>query len=120
MNHLVNDLNFNKNISNALLSYQKASQLSYLSNAIEEAIQVFDVIIKKLDKRKWLNPEETVSLSTLKLARMDYYAQKNDILNELDFNLMQLNYITGCNFEQIVILCTGIQIHLMGKYFLRI
>ena len=67
-----------------LLKYQRGAQLEVLVKAMQEAIETFRSIIKKLGSRKRLNPEEKVSLSTLKLALNDYTARLNDFKNEQD------------------------------------
>lgn len=87
---------FNSNIQSTI-GYQRVAQLSVTIKAVKEAIQTFDKLIKKLSLRKRLNPEETVSLSTLKLASNDYKAQLNDLENEKTLLMGKIKFLSKCN-----------------------
>ena len=80
-----------------LLGYQRAAQLEVLIEAMQEAIDTFKGIIKKLSSRKRLNPEETISLSTLKLALNDYKARLNDLKNEQDLLTGEVAFMSECD-----------------------
>lgn len=81
----------------ALMNYQRSAQLKLIIDSVREAIQAFNSIVKKLASRESLNPEERVSLSTLKLASNDYQAQLNDLENELSELNVQLEFQSGCS-----------------------
>lgn len=94
------ELSFYQENSKAILNFQRVAQLEIVIRAVKEAIHTFDEIINRLSKRKSLNPEETVSLSTLKLASSDYKAQLNDLENEKTILEGGLSFLTGCeNFN---------------------
>lgn len=86
---------FNSNL-NATIGYQRVAQLNITIVAVKEAIQTFDKINKKLSSRKRLNPEETVSLSTLQLASNDYKARLNDLENEKTLLEGKLSFLSNC------------------------
>lgn len=86
---------FNSNVQ-AAISYQRVAQLSVTIEAVKEAIHTFDKIVRKLSSRKRLNPEEIVSLSTLKLASNDYKAQLNDLENEKTLLLGKIKFLSKC------------------------
>ena len=79
-----------------LLKYQRGAQLEVLVKAMQEAIETFRSLIKKLGSRKRLNPEEKVSLSTLKLALNDYTARLNDFKNEQDVLAGEVAFMGEC------------------------
>ena len=79
-----------------LLNYQRVAQLEILIEAMEEAVDTFRSIIKKLASRSRLNPEEKVSLSTLKLALNDYKARLNDLKNEQDLLIGEVAFMSEC------------------------
>lgn len=83
------------NIDSTIL-FQKMGQLEISIHSVKEAIFTFEKVIKKLASRKGLNPEETVSLSTLRLASNDYKAQLNDLENEQGLIEGQISYLVGC------------------------
>ncbi len=87
---------FNSNL-NASIDYQRVAQLNVTIASVKEAIQTFDKIIRKLSSRKRLNPEETVSLSTLRLASNDYKAQLNDLENEKTLLVGKINFLSSCS-----------------------
>ncbi|MCR9205278.1 MAG: hypothetical protein NXH75_11905, partial [Halobacteriovoraceae bacterium] len=87
---------FSSNLK-AAISYQRVAQLNVTIDAVKEAIHTFDKIVKKLSSRKRLNPEETVSLSTLRLASNDYKAQLNDLENEKTLLLGKISFLSKCN-----------------------
>lgn len=87
-----------------LVNYQRVAQLKVLIEAMEEAVDAFRSIVKKLASRKRLNPEEKVSLSTLKLALNDYKARLNDLKNEKDLLAGEVAFMSECekpNFRYI-------------------
>lgn len=86
---------FNSNVQ-AAISYQRVAQLGVTIEAVKEAIHTFDKIVRKLSSRKRLNPEEIVSLSTLKLASNDYKAQLNDLENEKTLLLGKIKFLSKC------------------------
>lgn len=86
---------FNSNVQ-AAISYQRVAQLGVTIEAVKEAIHTFDKIVRKLSSRKRLNPEEIVSLSTLKLASNDYKAQLNDLENEKTLLLGKIKFLSRC------------------------
>jgi cobalt-zinc-cadmium efflux system outer membrane protein len=86
---------FNSNLD-ATIGYQRVAQLNITIDAVKEAIQTFDRITKKLSSRKRLNPEETVSLSTLRLASNDYKAQLNDLENEKTLLTGKISFFSNC------------------------
>ena len=69
---------------------------SYWKGCWKKAIQTFDKITRKLSSRKRLNPEETVSLSTLRLASNDYKAQLNDLENEKTLLTGKVSFLSSC------------------------
>jgi cobalt-zinc-cadmium efflux system outer membrane protein len=87
---------FNSNVQ-AAINYQRVAQLGVTIEAVKEAIHTFENLIKKLSLRKRLNPEETVSLSTLKLASNDYKAQLNDLENEKTLLMGRIKFLSKCN-----------------------
>jgi len=78
------------------INFQRVAQLKITIDAVKEAIYTFDKVIKKLSRRKRLNPEETVSLSTLRLASNDYRAKLNDFENERSLIEGRISYFAGC------------------------
>jgi cobalt-zinc-cadmium efflux system outer membrane protein len=78
------------------INFQRIAQLKITIDAVKEAIYTFDKVIKKLSQRKRLNPEETVSLSTLRLASNDYRARLNDLQNERSLVEGRISYLAGC------------------------
>jgi len=78
------------------INFQRVAQLKITIDAVKEAIFTFNKIIKKLSRRKRLNPEETVSLSTLRLASNDYKAKLNDLENERSLIEGRISYLAGC------------------------
>jgi cobalt-zinc-cadmium efflux system outer membrane protein len=78
------------------INFQRVAQLKITIDAVKEAIFTFDKIVKKLSRRKRLNPEETVSLSTLRLASNDYRAKLNDLENERSLIEGRISYFAGC------------------------
>lgn len=86
---------FNSNL-NATIGYQRVAQLNVTIDSVKEAIHTFDKIIRKLSSRKRLNPEETVSLSTLRLASNDYKAQLNDLENEKTLLQGKISFLSNC------------------------
>lgn len=80
----------------AILNFQRVAQLEIIEKAIDEAIHTFEKIDKKLSSRRRLNPEDTVALSTLKLALSDYKAQLNDFQNEKTMLEARLSFLTSC------------------------
>lgn len=84
----------------ALLTYQRAAQLEVLVEAMEEARSTFKRMIRKLSSRKRLNPEEKVSLSTLKLAMNDYTARLNDLKNEEELLAGNISFLVGCEVSR--------------------
>ena len=86
---------FRQNLSNTI-SFQKLAQLDLTIKSVEEAIFTFSKIIKKLSIRKRLNPEETVSLSTLELAANEYKAQLNDLVNERNLLEGEVAFYASC------------------------
>lgn len=79
-----------------VLKYQRLAQLDALIEAVKEAIETFDDVIRRLNSRNALNPEERVSLSTLRLAASDYRAKLNDLENEQTLLKGDLFFFTGC------------------------
>lgn len=79
-----------------LLRFQRLGQIDLTIEALEEAIKSFASIISRLTSRPVLNPEETVSLSTLRLARNDYEVQLNDLRNEKLLLAAEIEFITKC------------------------
>ncbi len=90
------ELNLYNANSQAALLYQKVAQLEILIESVKEATNTFEKVIKKLASRKRLNPEETVSLSTLTLASNDYKAQLNDLENQKNLLEGQLEFFSNC------------------------
>lgn len=86
---------FNSNFS-ASKDYQRVAQLNVTIDAVKEAIHTFDKIIGKLSSRKRLNPEETVSLSTLRLASNGYKAELNDLENEKTLLVGKISFLSNC------------------------
>ena len=82
--------------SNSALTYQRIAQLNILIQSIDEATKTFDKITNKLSSRERLTPEETVSLSTLKLAANDYKAQLNDLQNQKTILEGKVEFYTNC------------------------
>ena len=78
------------------INFQRVAQLELTIDAVKEAIFTFNKIVKKLSRRKRLNPEETVSLSTLRLASNDYKAKLNDLENERSLIEGRISYLAGC------------------------
>ena len=75
----------------AVISYQRVAQLQVKIESVEEAISTFSKIVEKLKKRSRLNPEETISTSTLSLALNDYVAKLNDYQNEKEVVIKSKN-----------------------------
>ena len=86
---------FNSNL-NATIGYQRVAQLNVTIDSVKEAIHTFEKIINKLSSRERLNPEETVSLSTLRLASNDYKAQLNDLENEKTLLQGKISFLSNC------------------------
>ncbi len=78
-------------------NYQRVAQLGVLIKTIKEAISTFDKLTNKLEKRSTLTPEETISVSTLKLASNDYKARLNDLNNEYELLKGELEFSTNCS-----------------------
>jgi cobalt-zinc-cadmium efflux system outer membrane protein len=93
------DLGFFRSNIDAAIGYQRVAQLKVTIEAVKEAIYTFDKMVRKLASRKRLNPEETVSLSTLRLASNDYKAQLNDLENEKTLLLGNIRFLSNCNIE---------------------
>lgn len=81
---------------NFVLKYQRVAQLNLLIKAVKEAVQTFDDAVRRLQTRAALNPEEKVSLSTLRIAASDYRARMNDFENEKTLLEGELFFIAGC------------------------
>ena len=79
-----------------VLKYQRYAQLEILIEATKEAIDTFDGAVRRLQGRSGLNPEERVSLSTLRLAAGDYKARLNDLENEKTLLSGDLSFIANC------------------------
>ena len=79
-----------------LLRFQRVGQIDLTIQALEEANRSFESIIGRLASRPVLNPEETVSLSTLKLAKNDYEVQLNDLRNERLIITAEIEFLTKC------------------------
>ncbi len=90
------DLGVYKSSLDAAIDYQRIAQLDITISAVKEAIYTFNKLTKKLARRKRLNPEERVSLSTIKLAMNDYKAQLNDLENERDLIQGKLSFLVSC------------------------
>lgn len=90
------DLGVYKSSIDASIDYQRIAQLDITISAVKEAIYTFNKLTKKLARRKRLNPEERVSLSTIKLAMNDYKAQLNDLENERDLIQGKLSFLVSC------------------------
>lgn len=90
------DLGVYKSSLDAAIDYQRIAQLDITVSAVKEAIYTFDKLTKKLSRRKRLNPEETVSLSTIKLAMNDYKSQLNDLENERDLIQGKISFLASC------------------------
>ncbi|MDP7322274.1 MAG: hypothetical protein QF441_16845 [Bacteriovoracaceae bacterium] len=86
---------FNSNL-NATIGYQRVAQLNVTIDSVKEAIHTFEKIINKLSSRERLNPEETVSLSTLRLASNDYKAQLNDLESEKTLLQGKISFLSNC------------------------
>lgn len=86
---------FNSNL-NATIGYQRVAQLNVTIDSVKEAIHTFEKIINKLSSRERLNPEETVSLSTLRLASNDYKAQLNGLENEKTLLQGKISFLSNC------------------------
>jgi cobalt-zinc-cadmium efflux system outer membrane protein len=82
------------------ISFQRLAQLAITIHTVKEAIHTFDKIVRKLSSRARLNPEETVSLSTLTLATIDYKAKLNDLENESGLINGKISYLSGCDSIQ--------------------
>ena len=82
---------------NYIIKYQRVAQLEIVAEAVEEAILTFQKVIGKLESRSGLNPEERVSLLTLKLASNDYKAKLNDLENEKTILLGEIQFISNCS-----------------------
>lgn len=81
---------------NYVLKYQRIAQLNHLIDAVKEAVHTFDGAVKRFQSRVGLNPEDRVSMSTLKLAASDYRARLNDLENERTLLEGELAFISGC------------------------
>ena len=86
---------FNSNL-NATVEYQRITQLNITIDSVKEVVHTFDKVIKKLASRKRLNPEEVVSLSTLRLASNDYKNQLNNLENEKMILLGKVSFLSNC------------------------
>lgn len=86
---------YRANFGSALI-YQKTAQLEIILESVREASITFSKVINKLASRKRLNPEETVSLSTLRLASNDYKAQLNNLENQKNIFEGELEFLTQC------------------------
>ena len=86
---------FRQNLNNTI-SFQRIAQLDLTIKSVKEAIYTFSKIVKKLSSRKRLNPEETVSLSTLELAANEYRAQLNDLVNERNLLEGEVAFYANC------------------------
>lgn len=93
------DLDREKSEIDSLLVYQRAAQLEVLIGAMKEARGTFSKVIKKLSSAKRLNPEEKVSLSTLRLAYNDYAARLNDLKNEEELLAGQASFMSSCSLK---------------------
>ncbi|MBH48997.1 MAG: hypothetical protein CME71_12585 [Halobacteriovorax sp.] len=101
LNSTQTDLSLYEANVDAAIAYQKIAQLQILINSVKEASVTFDKLVKKLASRKQLNPEEIVSLSTLRLASNEYKAQLNEIENERLLLLGKISFLTKCNSPRI-------------------
>src|SRR5690606_31709778 len=84
-----------------LTKFQKLSQNEIMTGTVKEAIETFRGIIKRLQSRASLNPEERISLSTLQLATNDYLARMNDLNNEKRNLVGELEFILGCRLKAL-------------------
>lgn len=91
------DIELHKISIESTISFQRIAQLDIKISATKEAIQTFQKVVNKLSSRKRLNPEETVSLSTINLALNDYRAKLNDFQNERDLLQGKISYLAGCS-----------------------
>lgn len=101
LNSTQTDLSLYEANVDAAIAYQRIAQLQILINSVKEASVTFDKLVKKLASRKQLNPEEIVSLSTLRLASNEYKAQLNEIENERLLLLGKISFLTECNSPRI-------------------
>lgn len=90
------DIELHKISIESTISFQRIAQLDIKISATIEAIQTFKKVVNKLSSRKRLNPEETISLSTINLALNDYRAKLNDFQNERDLLEGKISYLAGC------------------------
>lgn len=101
LNNTQTDLSLYEANVDAAITYQRIAQLQILINSVKEASETFDKLVKKLASRKQLNPEETVSLSTLRLASNEYKAQLNEIENERLLLLGKIAFLTNCKSPKV-------------------
>lgn len=85
-----------KEVIDGTIAYQRIAQLNVKIDSVTEAISTFRKIVKKLNGRQRLNPEETISTSTLSLALSDYIAKLNDYENERELLLGRVGFLAGC------------------------
>lgn len=91
------DIELHKISIDSTISFQRIAQLDIKVSATKEAIQTFKKVVNKLSSRKRLNPEETISRSTMNLALNDYRAKLNDFENERDLLEGKISYLAGCS-----------------------
>lgn len=77
-------------------NYQRFGQLEFLIETVNKTISTFDKLVDKLEIRKALTPEESISVSTLKLASNDYKARLNDFNNEYELLKGELEFSANC------------------------
>jgi hypothetical protein len=81
--------------------YQRLGQLKVINEVLKEAISTFKKISNKLQTRKGLNPEERISLSTLKLATNEYKSKLNDSLNEYEVLKGEISFLLECSIGEV-------------------
>ena len=91
------DIELHKLSIESTISFQRIAQLDIKIAATKEAIVTFRKVVNKLSSRKRLNPEETISLSTINLALNDYRGKLNDFENERDLLEGKISYLAGCS-----------------------
>lgn len=95
------DLGLYKEYVEQIKKYQKLGQLKILNETLKEAINTFGKLSEKLQSRKGLNPEERISLSTLKLATNEYKSQLNDTQNEYEILKGEISFFSQCSVEDL-------------------
>jgi hypothetical protein len=79
------------------IDYQRIGQLRKIITSKQEAISVFRNIIRKLNKRTKLNPEEMISLANIRLANETYKLSLDSLKNQLKLTSDKLIYNSSCN-----------------------